>query len=212
MTQELDKLIDRITNRHQAAHWLYFRRFLKHPARLASLTPSSPALGRLVTQEVRREGDEYVVELGCGTGAITRALLDGGIPPERLIAVDLDAELLSVLREDFPDIWALECDAARITQHLPPSVVGKVGTVICGIPISLLPRRQQRLIVDEMVALMPPGRRFLAYTHRPVSPLPRRELGLRGERLAHTLRNLPPASVWGYAPLPPGQTARQQSA
>jgi phosphatidylethanolamine/phosphatidyl-N-methylethanolamine N-methyltransferase len=198
MTQELDKLIDRIANRQQAAHWLYFRRFLKNPVGVASLTPSSPALGRLVARHIRRRPDEYVVELGCGTGAITRPLLEGGVPPEKLIAVDLDAELLSVLREDFPDITVLECDAAKITQCLPSSVVGKVGTVVCGIPISLLPRKAQRHIIDEMFALMPPGQRFLAYTHRPISPLPRRELGLNGKCLARTLRNLPPASVWGY--------------
>jgi phosphatidylethanolamine/phosphatidyl-N-methylethanolamine N-methyltransferase len=187
--------------RRQAAHWLYFRRFLKHPARLASLTPSSQALGRLVAQQVRRTPDEYVVELGCGTGAITRGLLATGLPPDRLIAVDLDTELLSVLRAEFPDITALECDAARITEHLPPEVIGKVGTVICGIPVSLLPRRQQRALRDEMFALMPPGRRFLAYTHRLTSPLPEAALDLAGERLGRTLRNLPPASVWGYAPL-----------
>lgn len=198
MSQELDKLIDRIANRQQAAHWIFFRRFLKNPVAVASLTPSSPALGRLVAQQIRRAEDEYVVELGCGTGAITRALLDGGVPPEKLIAVDLDAALLDVLREDFPDITVLECDAAKIAQCLPPAVVGKVGTVVCGIPISLLPRKVQRRIVDEMFAVMPPGNRFLAYTHRPISPLPRRELGLKGQRLARTLRNLPPASVWGY--------------
>jgi len=200
MTEELDKLIDRITTRQQAANWLYFRRFLKNPVGVASLTPSSPALGRLVARHVRRQPDEYVVELGCGTGAITRALLEGGVPPQRLIAVDLDAELLAVLRDDFPDITVLECDASRISQCLPAEVIGKVGTVICGIPVSLLPRRQQRRLVDEMLALMPPGHRFLAYTHRPVSPLPRRELGLQGRCLARTLRNLPPASVWGYEP------------
>lgn len=199
MTEELDKLIDRIASR-QAPHWIFFRRFLKNPVAVASLIPSSPALGRLVARQVRREPDEYVVELGCGTGAITRALLDAGVPPERLIAVDLDSELLAVLREDCPQITVMECDAATITQCLPPEVVGKVGTVICGIPISLLPRRRQRRLVEEMLALMPPGHRFLAYTHRPVSPLPRRELGLQGECLARTLRNLPPASVWGYAP------------
>ena len=198
MTQELDKLIDRIASRQQAAHWIFFRRFLKNPVAVASLTPSSPALGRLVARHIRREEDEYVVELGCGTGAITRALLEGGVPPEKLIAVDLDAALLGVLREDFPDITVLECDAAEITQCLPPSVVGRVGTVICGIPVSLLPLKAQRDLVEEMFALMPPDRRFLAYTHRPISPLPRRELGLEGKCLARTLRNLPPASVWGY--------------
>ena len=200
MTQELEKLRDRITGRQPSDHWLYFRRFLKNPVGVASVIPSSPALARLVARQVRRAPDEYVVELGCGTGAITRALLAGGVPPERLIAVDLDSELLAVLRREIPDITILECDAARITQCLPPGVVGKVGTVICGIPISLLPRPAQRHIIDEMFALMPPGHRFLAYTHRPDSPLPRRELGLRGKRLARTLRNLPPASVWAYAP------------
>lgn len=198
MAQELDKLIDRIANRQQAAHWLYFRRFLKNPVGVASLIPSSPALGRLVAEQIRREPDEYVVELGCGTGAITRALLEGGVPPEKLIAVDLDAELLAVLREDFPDITVVEGDASDIRPQLPPAVVGKVGTVVCGIPVSLLPLKAQRRIVEEMFALMPAGRRFLAYTHRPISPLPRRDLGLEGERLARTLRNLPPASVWGY--------------
>jgi phosphatidylethanolamine/phosphatidyl-N-methylethanolamine N-methyltransferase len=198
MLFDQDKLIDRIPARPPTEGWLYFRRFLKHPARLASLTPSSQALGRAVALQVRRAADEYVVELGCGTGAITRALLAAGVPPERLIAVDVDGELLAVLREEFPDITVLECDAVELTKHLPPTVVGKVGTVICGIPISLLPRRKQRALVDEMFALMPPGRRFLAYTHRPDSPLPRRELGLEGACLARTLRNLPPASVWGY--------------
>src|SRR3546814_15819026 len=86
MTEQLHKPADRGANRQRAAHWLYFRRFLKNPVGVASLTPSSPALGRLVAQHVSREDDQYVVELGCGTGAITRALLPGGVPPERLIA------------------------------------------------------------------------------------------------------------------------------
>lgn len=198
MVEELDKLIDRIANRQQAAHWIYFRRFLKNPVGVASVTPSSPALGRLVARELRREPDEYVVELGCGTGPITRALLEGGVPPEKLIAVDLDPELLAVLRDDLPEVAVLQCDAAQLREHLSPTVIGKVGTVVCGIPVSLLPLQAQRHLVDEMFAVMPPGRRFLAYTHRPISPLPRRELSLEGQCLGRTLRNLPPASVWGY--------------
>jgi len=201
MTFEPRRVAQSPLARRQVANWIYFRRFLKHPARLASLTPSSQALGRLVAQQVRRGPDEFVVELGCGTGAITRGLLAAGVPPDRLIAVDLDAELLAILRSEFPDIHALECDAAQLSRYLPPAVIGKVGTVICGIPVSLLSREEQRALIDEIFALMPPGRRFLAYTHRQTSPLPRRDLELRGERLAHTLRNLPPASVWGYAPV-----------
>ena len=70
--------------------------------------------------------------------------------------------------------------------------------MICGLPVSLMPRERQAELVAKMLALMPPGRRFLAYSHRLTSPLPATSLGLEGERLAFTLRNLPPASVWGY--------------
>src|SRR3546814_14885407 len=75
MIEQLHKPAERSANRQRAAHWLYFRRFLKNPVGVASVTPSSPALGRLVAQHVCREDDEYVVELGRGTGALTRALL-----------------------------------------------------------------------------------------------------------------------------------------
>src|SRR3546814_4763158 len=70
MTEQLHKPADRGANRQRAAHWLYFRRFLKNPVGVASLTPSSPELGRLVSQHVNRAEDQYVVEPGCGTGAI----------------------------------------------------------------------------------------------------------------------------------------------
>src|SRR3546814_3265196 len=61
MIEQLHKPAERSANRQRAAHWLYFRRFLKNPVGVASVTPSSPALGRLVAQHVCREDDEYVV-------------------------------------------------------------------------------------------------------------------------------------------------------
>src|SRR3546814_2237554 len=64
MIEQLHKPAERSANRQRAAHWLYFRRFLKNPVGVASVTPSSPALGRLVAQHVCREDDEYVVEPG----------------------------------------------------------------------------------------------------------------------------------------------------
>lgn len=198
MLYDRERLLNNNAMRRQAITWLYFRRFLKHPSRLASVAPSSPALGRLVAQEVRRSGEEFVVELGCGTGAITGALLAAGVPAAKLVAVDLDTEMLAILRGSFPDVTVLEGDAFRIGRLLPAEAIGRVGTVICGLPISLLTLPRQRALTAEMLALMPPGRRFLAYTHRLSAPLPAAEVGITGARLAHTLRNLPPASVWGY--------------
>ncbi|MDJ0611473.1 MAG: methyltransferase domain-containing protein [Kiloniellales bacterium] len=183
-----------------SASWLHFWRFVTHPNRLASIIPSSRTLSRLVADQVRRAEGEFVVELGAGTGVVTRALLDSGIPASKLIAVEIDAEMARFLRSTYADVSVIEGDALDLGKILPPSVIGNVGTVVCGIPASLLPLEQERELVAGIFSLMPAGRRLLAYSYRLASPLPAEKLGLHGERLAFTLRNIPPISVWGYVP------------
>lgn len=178
--------------------WLFFRRFLAHPGALGSVTPSSEVLGELIARQIRREEDEFVVELGAGTGAVTGAILSAGIPADRLVVVEIDKQMAKLLRKTYPGATVVEGDAFDLKNVLPDSVVGKVGTVICGLPVSTLPLQQQRDLMALILSLMPDGRRFLQYTYRIVSPLPARKIGLCARRLAFTLYNIPPASVWAY--------------
>lgn len=187
-----------IAIRRVSPRWLHFRRFLAHPIRLAAVTSSSGILSRLVVEQIRTVDDGLVVELGAGTGAVTRALLAAGVPPDKLIAAEIDQEMVRFLRATYPDVAVLEGCAFKIRQLLPPRTIGRVGTVICGIPISLLAIEQQRELVAIMLSLLPPSRPFIMYTHRLGPPLPAGKLGLVGNRLAFTLRNLPPASVWAF--------------
>ena len=43
-----------------------------------------------------------VLELGPGTGVITEALLERGIAPERLTAIEYDADFAALVRRAFP--------------------------------------------------------------------------------------------------------------
>ncbi|MDJ0942577.1 MAG: methyltransferase domain-containing protein [Kiloniellales bacterium] len=201
MTAEQRSSIARVHERRRSPAWLFFRRFLAHPFRLASILESSSALSRLVAEQLPREPDHYVVELGAGTGPVTRALLASGVAPERLIAVEIDPEMAAFLRHSFPGVTVIEHDAMTLPQALPRQAQGRIAAVVCGLPVSLLTAAQQGELVGMMRALLPPGRPFFLYTHRLTSPLPEAELGLAGERLAFTLLNLPPASVWAYRPL-----------
>ncbi len=201
MTAEQRSSLARLHKRRRSPAWLFFRRFLAHPLRLASILESSPALSRLVAEQLTRDADDYVVELGAGTGPVTRALLAAGVPADRLIAVEIDGQMASFLRQQFPGVTVIEEDALALRQALPPEALERIGAVVCGVPISLLPAEQQGELVDMMLSLLPPGRSFLAYTHRLTSPLPADAMGLSGERRAFTLLNLPPASVWAYRKL-----------
>jgi phosphatidylethanolamine/phosphatidyl-N-methylethanolamine N-methyltransferase len=181
------------------AAWLFFKKWMANPLGMASITPSAPALSRMIAAHVRREPDEVVVEYGGGTGPITRALLEAGVPASRLFVCELDPELATYLRTQFPDVNVLEGDVRNIRQMLPPQHIGKVGTVVVGIPMILLPAQMQQEVVDGIFQIMPPDRRFLAYTYSTGSPMKADQLGLTGKRLGFTLANIPPASVWGYA-------------
>lgn len=182
--------------------WVFFRRWLANPLEMGSIVPSSPALGRRVAAAVRAGPAGAVIELGAGTGAITRAMLEGGVSPARLTVIEIVPEMASILRATYPGVTVLCGDAWRLPTLLGAEQVGRIGSVVCGIPLVLLPLARQRALVEAIEAVAP-GRGFLHYTYCITSPLPARRLGLTGKRVAWTPANFPPASVWRYTPTAP---------
>ena len=178
---------------------LFLKRWLANPLQMGSVVPSSPALCRRIAALVRRREDEVVVELGAGTGVISRALLEAGVPRDRLVVVEIVPDMADHLRAALPGVNVIQGDAFDLARALPRAMHGKVGTAICGIPLVLLPTEQQRRFVAAVEAVAP-GRGFLLYSYCVTSPLPMRTLGLTGRREAWTPLNFPPASVWRYRP------------
>ena len=178
---------------------LFLRRWLANPLQMGSVVPSSPALCRRVVGQVRRDGDGWVVELGAGTGVISRALLAGGVPAGRLAVVEIVPSMAAHLRATLPGVEVIAGDARALPDLLPRARHGRIGTVICGMPLVLLPVPEQRRFIGAMLAVAP-GRGFLHYSYGATSPLPWRRHGLAAKREAWTPPNLPPASVWRYTP------------
>lgn len=179
------------------APFLFFRRWLANPLQMGSVTPSSPALCNLITQRIRRAPDEMVLELGAGTGVISRAIVASGVPPDKLVVIEIVPAMARLLRETLPGVTVIEGDAWRLAELLPASWRGRLGTVVCGIPLVLLSLSRQRGLV-EAIETVAPGRGFLHFSYCATSPLPARKLGLSARRQSWTAMNFPPASVWRY--------------
>ena len=178
---------------------LFFRRWLRNPLQMGSIIPSSPALCQRIAAAVERGPDDYVLELGAGTGVISAALLASGVPAEKLVVVEIVPEMAEFLRNSLPGVNVICGDAFDLRNTLPAQMRGRIGTVICGIPLVLLPLDRQEAFRDAVEGVAP-GRGFLLYSYCVTSPLPHRRLGLEARRLAFTLANFPPASVWRYRP------------
>jgi phosphatidylethanolamine/phosphatidyl-N-methylethanolamine N-methyltransferase len=188
---------------------LFLRRWLAHPLKVGAVLPSSPALARLVARQVPVRPDQAVVELGAGTGSVTKALLEAGVPADRLFVVEIDADLCAFLRKQVPQAQVINGDAARLSELLPSKWLGRVSTVISGIPMVTMPLELQQRFINAWFGVMAPEGRMLQYTYSLVSPLPESKLGLKGRRKGIAMLNVPPAWVWSYELTAP---AKQQAA
>ena len=178
---------------------LFFRRWLANPLQMGSIIPSSRRLGELIARSIDTQSNSLILELGAGTGAITKSLIEAGISPGRIAVVEIVPEMADYLRTKFPKTTVLQADAFNLPSQLLKDSATEIGTVICGIPLVLLSEAKQRQFIQQ-VELVAPGRGFLLYTYCITSPLPYRTLGLEARRLAWTPLNFPPASVWHYRP------------
>lgn len=177
---------------------LFLRRWLANPLGIGAIAPSAPALARRMARETLVRDGEWVIELGPGTGSVTRALLAAGVPEDRLILIERDRQLHDYLARRFPAATLIHGDARRLARVLPPSCRGRVSTVVSSLPLVSLPKRSRDAIVNGAFAVLAPGGRFVQYTYGLFSPLPRKALGLEGRKVAFAGINLPPASVWRY--------------
>lgn len=183
---------------HSKETELFFRQWLRSPRSMGSVIPSSRALARAIARAVAWEPGHTVVELGAGTGAISKGLLRSGLPKEALMMVELDRPLYEYLRGHFDGVRVVNGDATRLSDILRQQAVGPVSTVISGLPMVNMPLEFQRAIINQSLDVLGPEGCYLQYSYSPVPPVPAKKLGLRAELVRYVLRNVPPATVWRF--------------
>ena len=177
---------------------VFFRSWLEDPFRVASITPSSRWLARLMATGVTP--GSRVVELGAGTGTLTEAIIRSGVRPEDLFLVEQHAAFCEVLHERFPGSTVLQADAAALMDALP-ALRGTVDYVISGLPILWFPTDTKRRILSGAFDLLRSGGRYQQFTYMGRPPVRRplmQELGLRATLLGIAPLNFPPAFVYRF--------------
>ena len=177
----------------------FLRRFLGDPRRTGAVAPSSPFLAREMACAVDPLASGLVVELGPGTGPVTKALLARGVRRERLLLVEYDAFFCKLLAERFAPAQVLRGDAYALRTTLA-GLTQPVSAVVSSLPLLNEPPERRSRLLDEAFELMGPDGVFVQFTYGLRSPFPREACAGRfvGRSGAPILRNLPPASVWTY--------------
>jgi phosphatidylethanolamine/phosphatidyl-N-methylethanolamine N-methyltransferase len=176
---------------------LFFRRWLANPARLGTLAPITPRLAALAASFLENPSQQRIVEIGAGTGRLTRALLAAGVLPENLIVVELDPDLCDFLSKSLPALTVINGDAACLPDLLPSGWSGTVTTVVSVVPLMYLDKLVRSNIINACFDVMQPGGTILHVTYSPKSPLSALS-NYCGVREGSLWANIPPGFVWRY--------------
>lgn len=176
---------------------LFFRRWLKEPKQLGTLAPISRSLAYRAASQLSDPHRKKVVEIGAGTGRLSRALLGFGLPAQNFITVELDQEFYKFLTETLPGIHHIHGDAEHLPQILPESWMGNVDVIYSVIPFMYLTKPHRRKILLACQKVLKPGGIIYHVTYSHVSPFAD-EVNLKAERIVTKWLNLPPGFVWKF--------------
>jgi len=178
---------------------LLLKLWLKNPMKIGAVAASSPELAAAMARHIPLREPGYVVELGGGTGPVTRAILKSGVPRDRLVVVERDPTLHRHLAERYPGVMVLLGDAMHLQALLKRARVAPVKAVVSSLPLLSMKKAIQHRIGAQVFEVLEPGAPMIQFTYGLFSPLKNRQrLGVSGAVQDRVLQNLPPASVWLY--------------
>jgi phospholipid N-methyltransferase len=173
---------------------IFLREWIRHPAEVGAVWPSSDRLARRMADCVPRSGDGLVIELGAGTGCVTKALLEGGIRADRLVVVERSSQFVRHLRRRFPALNVLHGDALRLAHLLPAAA--KVDAIVSSLPLRSLPQADARQIVSQWQKVLRRGGHAVQFSYDLRDRLRHECSGLE-QRASHVVwANVPPARVF----------------
>lgn len=176
----------------------FFRGWMDKPKAVGAIAPTSSIAARRMASVVRPETDGLVLELGPGTGVITRAILARGVKPENLVSIEYSSEFVECLRRDLPGVNIVHGSAFDLENALAPWKGRSFDCVISAIPLLNFPMHERIGLVEQLLDRIPAGRPVMQITYGALSPLPAGRGSYSVERFDFVMRNIPPAHLWIY--------------
>ena len=157
-------------------YWHFLRAFVLHPKTVGAIAPSSRRLAEAMIPPAGLGSASVVVELGAGTGAITRLIRERVRPDGAIISFELDPAAAQLLRTRFRRVNVV-CDSAEnLLEHLQRLGHSGADCVISSLPWRSMPLDLRGRILDGVAAALRPGGTFcvMAYLHASAYPTARR--------------------------------------
>lgn len=136
------------------------RAAIVRPKEVATIFPTSASLAQALLDGQSFKKASLVVELGPGTGAITRPLRKRLSRSTEYLGVEITPSLIKGLQSRYPDLCFVRDSAERL-----PGILGKrkADAIVSSIPWTLLGPREQENLMNGILGALKPGGTFSTY-------------------------------------------------
>ncbi len=184
---------------------IFFLRWLQSPRSVGAVFPSSRILARAIASQIDTEKAGAILELGGGTGRLTKAILLSQLASDRLYVIEREQRFCRMLSRRFPDVIILNDNAMRLEKIMEEHHIKTINSIVSGLPLLSLDQEIRDVIVRQTLNLLNDDNKFLQFTYGLQSPVPEyllKQCGCYGKPVVRVWRNLPPATIWCYRKLP----------
>jgi len=187
----------------------FLQAFLKNPLKVGAVAPSSPDLAWQMLDGILPDKDNVIVELGVGTGAITKYIHEILPDEESYLGIELDLQMVAGMKIRFPNMNVVQGNACETSVIHMESGLGKVSYLLCCLPFVTLPEEVAAGVLAEIEKFMEKGCMFRAfqYAHGYYTPAAIRLRRFMRDRYGYSKRsrlvakNLPPAYTLTWSTL-----------
>ncbi len=172
----------------------FLKKFVKNPAKIGGVTPSSRFLAKRMLKGIDWSGIKCVAELGAGTGVLTRQITKSAGKDCRLLVFEQDETMRKALKKSFPKAVFGE-KAENLPALMRESGCDKADLIVSGLPFSVFDKKMRLKILCNVRDVLSEQGIFVAYQYS--KWLDEEFRGVFSEvRTEFELLNLPPAFVY----------------
>jgi len=175
----------------------FLHSLVTRPRTTGAVSPSGPALTRLMASHVDPAEELPVIELGPGTGVVTKALIERGVRPSRIIAIEYSPEFCEMIRARFPGVTVIQGDAYDLDKTLGGRA-DRVSAVVSSLPLVARPLEDRIRLVEAGLRRMTQGKPFIQFSYLRKGPIEEAPPTFTMEVSPWVWMNIPPARVWLY--------------
>lgn len=176
----------------------FFKGWIDKPRAVGSIVPTSSVTASRMASIVDTKSGLPVLEVGPGTGVITKAILKRGVKPAALYTVEYSHDFVTHLRRNYPGVNVIEGDGFNLDDTLGDMRDTVFDSVVSGVPLLNFPVARRVAYLENLLKRIPHGRPVVQLTYGPKSPIPPGLGNYTVERFHFILRNIPPTQLWLY--------------